>query len=86
MCERNIDWLPLTCPQLGTWLATQECALTGNHTGNPTVHRLELNPLSHISQGYFNFLIQLFIYLYLETKLIIIFQGLILHTDIIITF
>ena len=31
----------------------------------------------------FNFLIQLFIYLYLETKLIIIFWGIILHTDII---
>ena len=26
--ERNIDQLPLTCPQLGTWLATQACALT----------------------------------------------------------
>ena len=29
--ERNINvWLPLACPLLGTWLATQECALTGN--------------------------------------------------------
>ena len=34
----------------------------------------------------FNFLIQIFIYFYLETKLIIIFQGIILHTDIIIAF
>ena len=34
----------------------------------------------------FNFLIQLFIYLYLETKLIIVFQGIILHTDIVIAF
>ena len=28
--ERNIDWLPLAHPQLGTWPATQACALTGN--------------------------------------------------------
>ena len=34
----------------------------------------------------FIFLIQLFIYLYLETKPIIEFWGIILHTDIIITF
>ena len=30
--ERNIDGLPLTCPPLGTWPATQACALTGNQT------------------------------------------------------
>ena len=34
----------------------------------------------------FNFLIQLFIYLYLETKPIIVFQGIILRTNIIIAF
>ena len=29
--ERNINvWLPLARPLLGTWPATQECALTGN--------------------------------------------------------
>ena len=29
--ERNITvWLPLTCPLLGTWPATQACVLTGN--------------------------------------------------------
>ena len=29
--ERNITvWLPLACPQLETWPATQVCALTGN--------------------------------------------------------
>ena len=28
MCERNINWLPFTCPQLGAWLTTQGCALT----------------------------------------------------------
>ena len=50
-------WLPLTCPLLGTWLATQACALTGNRTGNPLVRRLALDPLSHTSQGsIFNFI------------------------------
>ena len=37
--ERNVNvWLPLTWPPLGTWPATQECALTGNQTGDPLVH------------------------------------------------
>ena len=31
--ERNIHvWLPLVHPHLGTWPATQACALTGNQT------------------------------------------------------
>ena len=30
MCERYINRLPLTCPQLGTRPTTQACALTGN--------------------------------------------------------
>ena len=34
---RNIDWLPLTCPQLGTWPATQARALSGNWTGDVLV-------------------------------------------------
>ena len=51
MCERYIDWLPLKCPQMGTWAATQACALTGNRTGDPLTHRLTLSPLSHTSQG-----------------------------------
>ena len=39
--ERNINvWLPLACPTLGTWPATQACALIGNRTGNPLVHSL----------------------------------------------
>ena len=50
--ERNINvWLPLVCPTLGTWPATQACALNGNQTSNLSVHRLALNPLSHTSQG-----------------------------------
>ena len=52
--ERNINvWLPLKCPLLGTWPATQACALTGNGT---LLHRPALNPLSHSSQGCFCFL------------------------------
>ena len=51
--ERNIDvWLPLTCPLLVTWSATQACALTGNRTSNSLVRRPALNPLNHTRQGY----------------------------------
>ena len=42
--------LPLMRPLLGTWPATQACALTGNQSGNPLVRRLVLNPLSHTNQ------------------------------------
>ena len=34
MCERNIDQLPFPHPQLGTWLTTQACALTGDLTND----------------------------------------------------
>ena len=51
MYERYISQLPLTLTKLGTWPATQACALTGNQTGDPLVHRPALNPLSHMSQG-----------------------------------
>ena len=43
--------LPLMHPLLGTWPATQACALTGNWTSIPLVLRPALNPLSHTSQG-----------------------------------
>ena len=32
--EGNINWLPLAHPHLGTWPATQACALTGNGTSD----------------------------------------------------
>ena len=55
--ERNINvWLPLTCPLLGTWPATQECALTGNQTGDPLVHRPTLNPLSILARAIWFFI------------------------------
>ena len=50
-CERYIDWLPLTLPQLGTWPTTQACALSGNQTSNLSIHRPALNPLRHTSQS-----------------------------------
>ncbi|XP_053769762.1 ras-related GTP-binding protein D isoform X3 [Desmodus rotundus] len=51
--ERNINvWLPFTCPQQRTWPATQECALTGNRTSDPSACRQASGPLSHTSQGY----------------------------------
>ena len=65
--ERNIDWLPLTCPQMGTRFATQTCALTGNRTSDLSVHRLTSNPLSHTSQGLF--LIYQFVILFWKVKL-----------------
>ena len=50
--EGNVNvWLPLVRPLLGTWPATQACALTRNPTSDPLVRRPALNPLSHTSQG-----------------------------------
>ena len=50
--ERNISvQLSLTWALLGTWPATQACALTRNQTDDPLVCRPMLNPLSHPSQG-----------------------------------
>ena len=47
--EGNIQvWLPLTCPLLGTWPATQARAPTGNQM----LCRTTLNQLSYIGQGY----------------------------------
>ena len=45
--------LPLAHPLLGTWPTIQSCALAGNRTGDPLVHRPVLNPLSYTSQGPF---------------------------------
>ena len=50
MYERCIYLLPLTSPALGTWPATQACALTGIRTSNLSVCRLALSRMSHTSQ------------------------------------
>ena len=51
--ERNIDQLPLA--HAPTWgrdrATTQACALTGNRTSDPLVHRPVLNTLSYTSYG-----------------------------------
>ena len=58
--ERNINvWLPLECPLLGTWPTTQACALTGNQTSDPLVHRVVLNAQSHTSQGAWGFFVKM---------------------------
>ena len=52
--ERNINvWLPLVCPQSGTWPTAQACALDWESNQWPFGHRQTLNPLSHTSQGFF---------------------------------
>ena len=39
--ERSVSvWLALTWPPLGTWPATQACALAENQTSDPLVHSL----------------------------------------------
>ena len=53
MCKRYMDGLPFARPQLVTCPVTQACALTGNRTGNLSILRPALNPLSHTSQGNF---------------------------------
>ena len=49
--QRNINRLPLACPQLRTWLVTQACALTRNRTCGLLVCRITANPLSHAGQS-----------------------------------
>ena len=63
--EWNINvWLLVVHPSLGTWPATQACALTGIRTSNAFVYRPALNPLSYTSQGEnFQFWIQEFTFL-----------------------
>ena len=51
MCERYIERLPLTRPQLGIWPTTQARALPGNQTSDLSVCRPALSSLSHTSQG-----------------------------------
>ena len=66
MCERYIDWLPLTYPQSRTWSTTQKCALTRNRTSDPLFHRPALSPQSRTSQGPKEFLMDLLIKIKLE--------------------
>ena len=54
-----MDRLPLTCHQVGNKLATQACALTGNRTGDLSVHRPALNPVRCPSQGITDFFLNI---------------------------
>ena len=45
-------WLPPACALVGSWPATQACALNGNRTSDPLVCGPAFNPLSHTSQGW----------------------------------
>ena len=49
--EGNIEQLPLTCPQRGTRPTTQAHVLAGGQTGESSIHRAALSPLSHTSHG-----------------------------------
>ena len=53
-------------PTLGTWPATQACALTGNRNGDPPDLQASPQPLSHTSQDKNVFSKKDFIYLFLE--------------------
>ena len=44
-------WLPLACPPMRTYSATQAHALTGIWTSDPFVCRWALNPLGYASHG-----------------------------------
>ena len=48
---RDLDWLPLVCPELGTWPPSQASALTGNRTGDLLVCRLALLAVSQMSNS-----------------------------------
>ena len=50
--KRNINvWVPLVHPSLGTWPATQACALTGNRTRKRLLYGRTPNQLSYRGQG-----------------------------------
>ena len=53
-------WLPLKHSLLGTWPATQACALSGNWTGDRLAWRPALNALSHTSRARLHFRSSLF--------------------------
>ena len=63
------------------------CIAYTKHSALPCrMHTHIFGPIFQEKIFHFDSLIQLFIYLYLETKWIIVFQGISLYTDIIIAF
>ena len=78
--ERNINvWLPLVYHLLGTWPTTQACALTGNWTGDPLVHRPALNHWATPARaGFINFCYQyLILNLNCISKMLSIFSNMV---------
>ena len=53
--DRNIHWLPLNAPQRGSGWQPRCVPWLGNRTGDLSVGRPALNPLSHSSQGNHDF-------------------------------
>ena len=51
MWERDINWLPLKCPQLGNEPPIQAYALTGNQPGDLSPCWTRPNPLNHTGQS-----------------------------------
>ena len=51
MCERRMDRLLLTHPQLEAWPVTQACALKGNPARDRGVVGTKPSVLSHTSEG-----------------------------------
>ena len=69
--DRNVDgWLPLMHPLLGTWSATQACALTENRTNDPLLYRMALSLLSHTAKAFSILLI------YRKKNLLMVFRDL----------
>ena len=61
MCERNIDWFPLVCPDQGAGHNPGMCP-DQDRTNDLSFHGMMPNPLSHISKGSLNFLYNKIIY------------------------
>ena len=55
MCDRNINWFPLSHAPSWDQPATQACVLTGSQTGDFWLCRMTRNKLSHSGQGSFCF-------------------------------
>ena len=79
--EGEKDWCGretlITCfshtPKLGTWLATQACALTRNGTSDLSVCRMTPIPLSNSSQGRTLILKAVLVLKYLKLELLALF-------------
>ena len=72
MCERNINWLPLTCPQPGSRPAAQACALTRSRTSDLSLCGMTPDQLSRSGLSLYSILTECYsrvIYLSLQKKI-----------------